>query len=294
MINKHIADYLVDKNNIIFYLIFVFFFSILFVNVFTPFQGAWYNSGNVTRYQLFLYTLIVVMGCTVIMSISRTIMYQVHKRNQLTYLHLITWCIVEFIMIAFLYTLCCRFGLHDARSFSLIFGRALMYIPLILLIPTIITILYLGNRERDKIITQLRSGFIQTGTDISVSSVSNMDQVSDIINFTDDKGELKLSVKSDLIYYLEATDNYITIYYRNKEGIKNFILRSSMKKQEEILSPRGFVRCHRSYMVNFSKVTMLRKDKDGPYLDFGEPSIKEIPVSKTYIDSVTQHFTFPK
>ena len=30
MINKHIADYLIDKNNIIFYLIFVFFFSILF------------------------------------------------------------------------------------------------------------------------------------------------------------------------------------------------------------------------------------------------------------------------
>lgn len=296
MVDKYIADYLVDKNNIIFYLIFVFFFSILFVNVFTPFQGAWYNSGDVTRYQLFMYTLFIVMGGSLILAVSRTLMCIVHKRNRMTYLHLVFWCVMELIMIALLYAVGCRFGLHDVRSFSLIFGRALMYIPTILLIPTIITVLYLGNRERDRIIAQLKDSSVPVGS-IPVSNEtmqSPIDVASDIINFTDEKGELKLSVKSENIYYLEASDNYINIFYRNKEEITQFILRSSMKKQEELLSPRGFVRCHRSYLVNFSKVALLRKDKDGPYLDLGENTIKEIPVSKTYFEEVVKHFTFQK
>lgn len=296
MVDKYIADYLVDKNNNIFYLIFVFFFSILFVNVFTPFQGAWYNSGDVTRYQLFMYTLFIVMGGSLILAVSRTLMCWVHKRNRMTYLHLVFWCVMELIMIALLYAVGCRFGLHDVRSFSLIFGRALMYIPTILLIPTIITVLYLGNRERDRIIAQLKDSSVPVGS-IPVSNEtmqSPIDVASDIINFTDEKGELKLSVKSENIYYLEASDNYINIFYRNKEEITQFILRSSMKKQEELLSPRGFVRCHRSYLVNFSKVALLRKDKDGPYLDLGENTIKEIPVSKTYFEEVVKHFTFQK
>lgn len=296
MVDKYIADYLVDKNNIIFYLIFVFFFSILFVNVFTPFQGAWYNSGNVTRYQLFMYTLFIVMGGSLILAVSRTLMCWVHKRNRMTYLHLIFWCVMELILIAMLYAVGCRYGLHDTRSFSLVFGRALMYIPTILLIPTIITVLYLGNRERDRIIAQLKDSSVPVGS-IPVSNdtmQSPIDVASDIINFTDEKGELKLSVKSENIYYLESSDNYINIYYRNKEEITNFILRSSMKKQEELLTPRGFVRCHRSYLVNFSKVALLRKDKDGPYLDLGENTIKEIPVSKTYFEEVVKHFTFQK
>ena len=45
------------------------------------------------------------------------------------------------------------------------------------------------------------------------------------------------------------------------------MLRSSMKKQEKLLESHGFVRCHRSFIVNFAKVALLRKDKDGPYLD---------------------------
>lgn len=294
MINKYIADYLIDKNNIIFYLIFLYFFSIIFVNVFTPFQGAWYNSGEVTRYQLFMYTVIIVTGAITVMAFSRVIMFYVHKKNRMTYLHLFSWCVLEFVLIAFLYAICCHYGVHDARSFSLIFGRAMMYIPSILLFPTIITILYLGNRERDRIIEQLRAGASPSDISSSLLTVQLNDQSSDIVNFTDEKGELKLSVKSEFIYYLEASDNYINIFYRSKDEITHFMLRSSMKKQEELLTPKGFVRCHRSYMVNFSKVALLRKDKDGPYLDLGESSIKEIPVSKTYLDSVTKHFTFPR
>lgn len=293
-VNKYIPDYLIDKNNIILYLIFVFFYSILFVNVFTPFQGAWYNIGGVTRYQLFMYSVIIVFGGVFVLALSRMLMTQIHKRNQLMVIHYFAWSVFEFILIAILYTVSCCYGLHDERGISVIFGRAMMFIPLILVIPTIIVLLYLNAKEKDKIILALRDTLSTEEGARAVPEAPSADSSNDIINFTDEKGELKLSVKMECIYYLEASDNYINIFYRSKDDIEHFLLRSSMKKQEELLAQYGFVRCHRSYIVNFSKVALLRKDKNGPYLDLGEVGIKEIPISKTYLDSVTKHFTFPK
>ena len=93
---------------------------------------------------------------------------------------------------------------------------------------------------------------------------------------------------------MEAFDNYVNIYYQTTDEVTRFMLRSSMKKQEKLLEPHGFVRCHRSFIVNFAKVVLLRKDKDGPYLDLGNKDIREIPVSKTYLDAVASHFTYPR
>ena len=61
MLNRPIPDYFTTRDNISFYLIFLFVFSLLFVNVFTPFQGAWYNIQHYTRAQLFTDTLIIVV-----------------------------------------------------------------------------------------------------------------------------------------------------------------------------------------------------------------------------------------
>ena len=113
---------------------------------------------------------------------------------------------------------------------------------------------------------------------------------SKIVNFFDEKNELQLSLRLDHIYYIESAENYVNIYYRNKENIERFTLRSSLKKQQEKLEKNGFIRCHRSYLVNFANILLLRKDKDGPYLDFGETGLQQIPISKTYLEAVTAYF----
>ena len=97
-------------------------------------------------------------------------------------------------------------------------------------------------------------------------------------------------MRLDHIYYIESAENYVHIYYRNKEAVERFTLRSSLKKQQDKLEKYGFIRCHRSYLVNFANILLLRKDKDGPYLDFGEVGLQQIPISKTYLDAVTAYF----
>lgn len=290
--NKHIPDYLIDRNNIISYLIFVAFFSILFVNVFTPFQGAWYNETSASRADLFLFSVLIVLGGVVVMTLSRILMYYIHKKYTITVIQFITWLVLEVILIATIYTFGCFLSRQDTRSFSLVFSRAIMYVPLILAIPTLISYLYFGIKERDKTIKALTSA-TDNGLDMKEESSADVDN-GDIVNFFDEKGELKLSVKSEYIYYVEAFDNYVNIYYQTTDEVTRFMLRSSMKKQEKLLESHGFVRCHRSFIVNFAKVALLRKDKDGPYLDLGNKDIREIPVSKTYLDSVASHFTYPR
>jgi DNA-binding LytR/AlgR family response regulator len=44
-------------------------------------------------------------------------------------------------------------------------------------------------------------------------------------------------------------------------------------------------------MVNFEKVKVIRKDKDGLKLEFDNPSVTDIPVSKTYVNTVMQTFS---
>ena len=333
MLNKPIPDYYTTKDNIFLYLIFVFFFSLGFVNVFTPFQGAWYNIQHFTRAQLFTDTLVIVAGGTLILALSRFVIFHVHKRKPLTYLQYFTWMIVEVFFISLLYAIIVRFAVGDARDFSEIFTRAVIYVPTILVIPTVITHLYISSRYKDEKIEQLESQQNQTvpsstapqedgisftnefsGEDFILDNhltASNDGQptvnqaVADeradavtepaptpsrIINFFDDKDELQLSLRIDHIYFIESAENYVNIHYRNKENTERFTLRSTLKKQQEKLEKFGFIRCHRSYLVNFDNIMLLRKDKNGPYLDFGVPDMPQIPVSKTYLDAVTAYF----
>ena len=333
MINDKIPKYYVTKDNITIYLIFLFFYSLLFVNIFTPFQGAWYNIQHYTRTQLFTDTLIIVSGGTLIMLISRLLMYNVNKKNTISYLQYFAWLLLEVLLIAFLYALIVHFAVRDTRDFSEIFTRSVIFVPTILVIPAIISHLYFGSRYKDEKISELESSQSQAVASTTPSSAEEMSFTNEfvgeefildnhvtasenselpveqhveepkndspieppvsnnkIVNFFDEKGELQLSLRIDNIYYIESAENYVNIYYKNKEKTERFTLRSSLKKQQEKLEKYGFIRCHRSYLVNFSNILLLRKDKDGPFLDFGESGLQAIPVSKTYLDAVTAYF----
>jgi DNA-binding LytR/AlgR family response regulator len=63
-----------------------------------------------------------------------------------------------------------------------------------------------------------------------------------------------------------------------------------MKKLEETFAGTNIIRCHRSYMVNFDKVKVIRKEKDGLKLELDHPDIIDIPLSKTYLSNVMQNF----
>ncbi len=88
--------------------------------------------------------------------------------------------------------------------------------------------------------------------------------------YVKDKSSLiKLSI-SDL-YYLEAADNYAILYH--KDG--RYVQSSTLKDMENKLKDSGFIRVHRSYVVNLHKIDSVHPK----HLLIGDT---EIPVSESF------------
>ena len=113
-----------------------------------------------------------------------------------------------------------------------------------------------------------------------------------MIPFHDEKGILRFSLKSNDLLYLESADNYVSIYYLNKGKVLHFLLRNTLKTMEELFKGNPvIIRCHRSYIINFEKAKLLRKEKDGLLLELDAPELIDIPVSKSYVDKVMETFS---
>lgn len=107
------------------------------------------------------------------------------------------------------------------------------------------------------------------------------------IKFYDNRHLLKFATAAENILYIQANENYIVIHYLENDNVKKFELRNSMKSMEETCEKAGFVRAHRSYIINPRHINVIRKDHGGFYfaeLDNGPE--REIPVSKKCYEKV--------
>ena len=59
---------------------------------------------------------------------------------------------------------------------------------------------------------------------------------------------------------------------------------------EESFAGSPLVRCHRKYIVNLLRVSVISREKDGYYVKLDLSSVDPIPVSKTYEDQVLARF----
>jgi DNA-binding LytR/AlgR family response regulator len=111
------------------------------------------------------------------------------------------------------------------------------------------------------------------------------------ISLFDNSGSLKLSVSPENLYYIESNDNYIKVWYTDSKGaLQNYMLRCRLKTVEDSFKGSGLIRCNRKYIVNLSKVSMLRKENEGYILDLCNEAIPPLPVTKTYVDSILGYF----
>jgi len=114
--------------------------------------------------------------------------------------------------------------------------------------------------------------------------------LAEMFNFYDERGEMKLSVKSENLFYIETADNYVQVHYQNLGKMQVLMIRNSMKNIEWRFQNTKLVRCHRSYLVNLQKVQMLRRVEGDVLLDFNDEKIAPLPVSKAYVNQVMKYF----
>jgi len=127
----------------------------------------------------------------------------------------------------------------------------------------------------------LKSEFVQLQTfKAAVPSAALVQFVSDNLNEN-------FSVALDDVLYLESQDNYLAVAWKQGDRPRSTLIRSSLKKQEESLAEPSLTRCHRSFIVNLSRVRRCQGNRHGLKLGLlGTDRV--IPVSRAYTAEILQ------
>ncbi len=283
--NKDLPSFLVTKENIRKLIFFTTVYSLIFINIFRPFNSDSWIPG-INNFNYFLYSsLMVLIGLTLI-SISRIFMYFFVKKISIGYLEYLIWIFAEITILAGFYVFIAhKVGFIDnfilenpqynyGEAVFEIYRKAVANTTWMLLIPYIISFLYLYNEHLIR--------------DVINKMESNKEK--NVIQFKDEKEEVRFTIASEKVIYIESSDNYCVIKYLNNDKISDFLLRNSLKRLSSDLKESPIQRCHRSYMINFEHISSLKKDNSEISFEFDIPNIKEIPISKSYSDKIMELF----
>lgn len=273
-----IPDHIVKRGNIVRLVIFTAAFALLFINIYKPFGSkSWYD---VSDFKFFLFSAPIILTGVLVVVISRIIMYYHSRNHEISYVKYFLWVFFEILFMSLFYTIfTLSIDANLGRDIIATFKSAMVNTALVLLLPYITLWFYFGWEESKKKLETIEK-----------ESEEELDSIPENILFTDDKGTLRLSVRYQDLLYIESDDNYVTIHYVTGNQVKKFLIRNTLKKIEDELSDTPVTRCHRSYLVNFSRVKVMRRERDNIFLELDATGVDDLPVSKSYRQKVAERF----
>lgn len=269
---RKIPDYLVDKMNVLRQITFTAIFAVIFINIYAPFNAEdWFDAGKTA---LFIFSSLYILAGMLVIVFSRLLFIRISTVTRINFLIYAFWIFFEILLMSLAYTLIDRFLLHNQINPFEHYIKLLFVTMLVLAIPYSITWLYHSRQEQKRKLEELAAATN------SVFSAKNM------INFYDESAKLRFSLNSADVLYIESTDNYVTVLMQDKDRIKKIMLRNTMKRLEKELEKTMIRRCHRSFMVNFQNVKMVRLSGTNLYVFLNTREEHRIPVSRTYTEQV--------
>jgi len=271
-----------QKSNVIQLILLTAAFALLFINIFQPFNSRnWYP--GISEFKYFFFSSLIILTGMLVVVISRLIMLRYTRHRELYVWQFALHVFAEVAFMSLFYTIFARYfpRIGAEREILDIFVQSSKNTAWVLLLPYSILWLYFSWREKNKLLEKISK------TEPESESIRR-----NLLAFPDEKGELKISIDLEHLLFVDSADNYATIYYMNKSKLSKYLIRNSLKWIEENLTnDTPLVRCHRSYIVNLDKVKVLRKTKEGIFLEMDAVNTPDIPVSKTYYQRVMDKFS---
>ena len=287
-LRERIPSYLTGATQLAATVVFAALFAIVVLMVTVYYDShSWFSVGpNAT----FGYTTAFILAAIAVLMLSKRLMYRSTRRFTLDWGSYLLWNLTEVIVIALLYT---GLTMHlfsielisiPNLGFQATLLRSFIITTLLIGVPYLIAGLYYALRDRDNTIRLLNYGNIVTD-----SEPSPLDREK--ITLFGEDGTMKLSISLMNLFYIESDDNYIKVWYADAGGgVKQYMLRCRLKTVEESFTGSPLVRCHRKYIVNLLRVSVISREKDGYYVNLDLSSVDPIPVSKTYEEQVLARF----
>ena len=275
MWDKNIPTYIYDKQHIVQLILWTAFFALVFINIYKPFSSSsWYN---VSEFKFFVFSSLIILTGVLVVVLSRIVMFHWGKQHTISVGSYSIWILLEIFFMSLFYTIY-TLVLNPERDYMDVFESSTINTSLVLLLPYSVLHFYFSYKDKERRLQLLEEHQAETVARQSVFS------------FYDEKQELRLSVKRSELLYVESADNYVCIWYLSTGQLTKFLLRNSLKAMEENFADTNVLRCHRSYMVNFDQVKVIRREKEGIFLELGIERVPDIPISKTYSEKVMRWF----
>ena len=275
MWDKNIPSYIYDKQHIVQLILWTAFFALVFINIYKPFSSSsWYD---ISEFKFFVFSSLIILTGVLVVVLSRIIMFHWGKRHAISVGNYSIWILLEIFFMSLLYTIY-TLVLNPEREYMDVFETSTINTSLVLLLPYSVLHFYFSYKDKER-----RLLLLEEHQEEVIARQS-------VFSFYDEKQELRLSVKRSELLYLESADNYVCIWYQSKGQLTKFLLRNSLKAMEEHFADTNVLRCHRSYMVNFEQVKVIRREKEGIFLELGIERVPDIPISKTYSEKVMRWF----
>ena len=152
------------------------------------------------------------------LTLSRAIVFFIHRAHEISPAGLVIWIIVELIVCVSVMTLV-LWALSGGGKVDLapLVGTIVLGFVGVLLIPYIITYLICRMRETRNELNRIRQLQYRQGSAAQHTSETN-------INFYAKGGRMAFSTKLNNILYIEAADNYVNIHYISGDKEDPFIL----------------------------------------------------------------------
>ena len=278
-----IPSFIYKRSNQIAMIIFVPIFALLFITIYSPFDFDRIDSDahflsklNISRELLVqLITIFLIIIGMAVAALSRWFMSLYTRRHQMSYVSYILWIGCEVLAMTLIFTIVALFT-DTNKGVVTLFRNSLVKTFLILLIPYTMCYIYFIWQERVAQLRLLRERIAEDETALQ----------SAYVQIFDEKGEMRLSVRREHLLLIESADNYICVWYKNNNTPKKVLVRNTLKQVAEQLSSTHIQRCHRSYLVNLEHVKVLRREKEGVFVELGIEGVPDVPISKTYSDSI--------
>lgn len=208
----------------------------------------------------------IILGVLLAVRIPMLFVSRRHMPSQRQYWFL---CLFEIIFASGFSALYIWLTIDRSAAYFMYFGYSIVYLAMAMVAPYIILYQHFSILEKE-------------------DELSNPDRMAlgEKIRFVDERGTVRLIVSQASVLYIQSDENYLRIYYLDDGKISTYLLRSSMKRVEDMCAKYGLIRCHRSYFVNRERVQVLQKEKEFTYAVLDVPNAARIPVSKNYYDQI--------
>ncbi|MEP5611216.1 MAG: response regulator [Cyclobacteriaceae bacterium] len=112
---------------------------------------------------------------------------------------------------------------------------------------------------------------IKVNVEMAFHKIQQADQITKPDKFFIKDRDGLISISPEEIDYVEAFDNYAKVF----SGDQSFIISHTLKSIEAKLVLHGFERVHKSYLVNFSRISMISEG----FIFF---NVVKVPIGRAY------------